>query len=147
MKIRQANFKDLEAISIIFDEYRQFYKQNSDITSAKLFLRNRFEHLQSIFFICEEGDRILGFTHLYPVFSSISMKRSYILNDLFVRPEHRKKHIAKQLIAEAKEYVRFMDGKGLELSTAKDNDPAQSLYKSENFHKEEDFITFFWSKS
>ncbi|EOQ96311.1 acetyltransferase (GNAT) domain protein [Leptospira wolbachii serovar Codice str. CDC] len=146
MKIRQANYKDVSKLSEIFDAYRQFYGQTSDITGATRFLQDRMEHGQSIIFLAEDsksGD-IVGFTQLYPVFSSISMQRSYILNDLFVKKEFRKQGLAKQLIAEAKSFTKTNSGKGLELSTSTHNKEARALYAKEAFVEEMEFLTYFW---
>lgn len=146
MIIRQANYKDISRLAEIFDLYRQFYGQRSDIQGAKTFLQNRMEHMQSILFIAETGenDSFAGFTQLYPVFSSISLQRSYILNDLYVREEYRKNGIAKLLIGEAKKFTISNLGKGLELSTAEHNEQARSLYEKEGFVKESEFLTYFW---
>ncbi|MCZ8342412.1 MAG: GNAT family N-acetyltransferase [Leptospira sp.] len=144
--IEHANFSDLKQVAKLFDAYRQFYKQKSDETKAFAFLKERTEHQQSILFIAKniDSDEILGFTQLYPVFSSISMERSYILNDLFVHPDFRKLKIADRLVQKAKDYCIFMKGKGLELSTASDNLIAQGLYNKHGFVKEESFWTYFW---
>jgi len=68
----------------LIDAYRQFYKQSSDVASAYEFLKERFSHGESVIFLAFEGDQALGFTQLYPSFSSVSMARVFILNDLFV---------------------------------------------------------------
>ncbi|PJZ46357.1 GNAT family N-acetyltransferase [Leptospira brenneri] len=149
MKIRQANYKDVSKISPVFDEYRQFYGQNPNITGASRFLQDRMEHAQSIIFVAEDPNtgEIAGFTQLYPVFSSISMQRSYLLNDLFVKKTFRKQGIAKQLIAEAKSFTKSNSGKGLELSTSTHNNEARTLYTNEGFEQEKEFLTYFWKSS
>ncbi|TGL86263.1 GNAT family N-acetyltransferase [Leptospira congkakensis] len=146
MKIRQANYKDVSKISPVFDEYRQFYGQTTNITGANRFLQDRMEHAQSIIFVAEDPNtgEITGFTQLYPVFSSISMQRSYILNDLYVKKDFRKQGIAKQLIAEVKSFTKSNSGKGLELSTSTHNKDARALYTKEGFEQETEFLTYFW---
>ncbi|XDD43103.1 N-acetyltransferase family protein [Leptospira sp. WS60.C2] len=149
MKIRQANYNDISKIAELFDLYRQFYEQKSDITGAKRYLQDRMEHGQSIIFIAEEpsSGNLVGFTQLYPVFSSISMQRSYILNDLYVKAENRKNGIAKLLILEAKSFAKAFHGKGLELSTSIHNQGARSLYEKEGFMQETEFLTYFWKST
>ena len=73
----------------LFDAYRQFYRQPSDPERARDFLRERFERQQSVIYLSYEGDVTTGFTQLYPSFSSGSLARIFILNDLFVTPEAR----------------------------------------------------------
>ncbi|ABZ92901.1 GNAT family N-acetyltransferase [Leptospira biflexa] len=149
MKIRQANYLDISKLAELFDLYRQFYGQQSNLTEASRYLLNRMEHGQSIVFLVEDPKtgNFLGFTQLYPVFSSISMQRSYILNDLYVRSENRKQGIAKLLLDEAKSFTKHFQGKGLELSTASLNKDARSLYEKQGFVQETEFLTYFWKST
>lgn len=146
MKIRQANYKDITKLTELFDLYRQFYGQQSNTSAASRYLLDRMEHGQSIIFLAENTNSVyfVGFTQLYPVFSSISMQRSFILNDLYVRSENRKQGIAKLLINEAKSFTKTFGGKGLELSTSMRNHEARSLYEKEGFVQETEFLTYFW---
>lgn len=146
MKIRQANFKDISKLTELFDLYRQFYGQQSNTPAASRYLLDRMEHGQSIVFLAEDTNtgNFVGFTQLYPVFSSISMQRSYILNDLYVKSENRKQGIAKLLINEAKSFTKTFGGKGLELSTSMHNNEARSLYEKEGFVQETEFLSYFW---
>ena len=79
-----TDLQHLDKLAHIFDLYRQFCKQNSDINSAKSFLKERIISLESVIFAAFEGDTIVGFTQLYPTFSSVTLQRSWILNDFFV---------------------------------------------------------------
>ena len=78
-----TDLRHLDKLAHIFDLYRQFYKQNGDINSAKSFLKERIIALESVIFVAFEGDTIVGFTQLYPAFSSVTLQRSWILNDFF----------------------------------------------------------------
>ncbi len=146
-ELKQATINDLDDIVELFDKYRIFYGQKSDIDAAKKFIYEKFEHRESIIFIAKDlsSNKVLGFTQLYPVFSSISMQRSLVLNDLFVLDEFRKIGIAELLMKEAKSYGKKINSKGIELSTAKDNFAAQSLYKKLSYEKDEDFFHYFLS--
>lgn len=57
-------------------------------------MKARLENHESVILIAEENGEFIGFTQLYPTFSSVSMKRIYILNDLFVVPHARTKEPA-----------------------------------------------------
>ena len=76
LTIRQALLSDLEALASLFDGYRQFYGRASDIHVAREFLLARFDHGKSVLFIALESGDPVGFTQLYPSFSSVS--RPYI---------------------------------------------------------------------
>ncbi|MEO1522663.1 MAG: hypothetical protein AAFU78_18045 [Cyanobacteria bacterium J06633_2] len=85
MKIIQAHLEHLDAVSWLFDNYCVFYQQPSDLNAAKTFLRDRLQNSDSAIFVAvEDALQIVGFTQLYPSFSSVSMERIWILNDLFV---------------------------------------------------------------
>ena len=43
MIVRRAKKKDIEQLSILFDKYRIFYKQQPDIATAKSFLKKKNE--------------------------------------------------------------------------------------------------------
>tara|TARA_B110000881_G_C18506529_1_gene479858 strand:- start:859 stop:1179 length:321 start_codon:yes stop_codon:yes gene_type:complete len=71
----------------------------------------------------------VGFTQLYPFFSSVRATRLMVLNDLFVYPEYRGKGVAKRLIESAVELAKSEGCGGLILETTEDNIHAQSLYE------------------
>src|ERR1700676_5108761 len=89
IEVRQATVDDLDLIAPLFDAYRQFYRQPSDPEAARRFLLERFEHGESVIFLAFENAAAIGFTQLYPSFSSGAMARIFILNDLFVAQEAR----------------------------------------------------------
>ena len=89
MIIRRAKKKDIDDLSILFDKYRIFYKQQSEVDNARSFLKKRMKRKESVIFVAEERDELIGFTQLFPIFSSVSMKRTWLLNDLFVNEKSR----------------------------------------------------------
>lgn len=128
--IRRANVTDLDELVPLFDAYRQFYRQPSDISGARQFLLDRFRYNQSIVFIAFSGERPVGFTQLYPSFSSASMAQVLILNDLFVIPDIRKAGIGSGLLAAAVDHARQIGAVRVVLSTEVNNTVAQSLYEN-----------------
>jgi L-amino acid N-acyltransferase YncA len=98
--VRQATIFDLDLIAPLFDAYRQFYRKPSDLGLARRFLLERFQHNQSIVLLALQRDgSAIGFTQLFPSFSSVSAARIFILNDLYVRPEGRRKRVGSLLLA------------------------------------------------
>lgn len=142
IEVRQARLTDLDDLAPLFDGYRQFYLQPSDVDGARRFLRDRFEHLQSVIFIAFVDGRALGFTQLYPSFSSVSMQRLYILNDLFVHPDGRHHGLGRLLLRAAATFGRTVGAKELQLQTALDNHAAQALYESEGWVREQSFYVY-----
>jgi len=144
-KIRQATLNDLENISLLFDLYRQFYKQPSNLPEANRFLNERLINNESIIFIAEESNGTLsGFTQLYPIFTSVGMRRSWILNDLFVKEDFRKKGIARRLIDRSKQLAIESNAAGLLLETSIHNKEGNSLYPSVGFELERKSNFYYW---
>lgn len=140
MIIRRAKKKDLEQLSVLFDKYRIFYKQKGDIKSAREFLKKRMKRKESVVFVAEERKTLIGFTQLFPIFSSVSMQRTWLLNDLYVNESSRGKGVAVKLMSAAKEFGRENNSKWLLLQTASDNFTAQKVYEKNGWEKETDYF-------
>lgn len=144
MKVLAATILNLEQLIPLFDAYRVFYGQNSNREAVTNFLKERLTRCDSVIFLCiDDSQKGLGFTQLYPSFSSVSMQRTYILNDLFVAPEARKKGVGEALMETAKKFAIKSGSKGLTLETDIDN-PAQKLYKKLGWKKDEHVNHYTW---
>ena len=141
MTIRQATINDLNQLSVLFAQYRMFYEQPFEPGEATLFLKERLSKEESIVFIAIENDHYTGFIQLYPSFSSVGMKKIWILNDLFVSADHRKKGIGQLLINHVLAYYKETGRKKVVLSTAYDNLNAQKLYEKLGFTRS-DFYNY-----
>ncbi len=144
MKIEQAQYSDINILVNLFEAYRKFYKQEADLTSSKQFLQERFQNNDNIVFIAYHEEEPIGFTQLYKTFSSVSLRPFYILNDLYVNPEFRKKGVGEALLEHAKAFCKEQGFKGLALETAIDN-PAQKLYERLGWKKDETYLHYFWA--
>ena len=142
MEIVLAKFEDLEEVSRLFDQYRVFYKKSSNIEAARTFLQERFQKNESTMFVARDQELMVGFTQLYPSFSSVSLKRTWILNDLFVEEPYRKKGVAKSLIKAAERFARETGAVRIILATQISNTAAQSLYESLGYVKDKDFYHY-----
>jgi ribosomal protein S18 acetylase RimI-like enzyme len=143
MIIQKATVNDLATIAELFDRYRIFYKQKSNIGAARLFLEERFRNEESIIFIAKMGDESVGFVQLYPAFSSVSMRKSWILNDLFVNEINRGKGAGEKLVRTAIDFAVETGAKGVSLETGKENVSAQRLYEKIGFDRESNYFYYF----
>jgi len=139
--VRRARLEDVEKVAPLFDAYRVFYEQSSDVPAAAAFLRERLAREESVVLVAEDEGRLLGFTQLYPLFSSISLGPIYVLNDLFVDPSVRRRGVAAQLLAAARTFGEKAGAHYLELSTAVDN-PAQRLYEACDWSMDREFLHY-----
>lgn len=142
LKIYQATIEDLEGISHLFNGYRMFYQQTSDLEGAKTYIKNRLENKDSIIFVVKDKQEYLGFTQLYPTFSSISMKRAWVLNDLYVDTETRNQGIGNMLLHKAKDFAIETGAKSISLETAPDNYAAQRLYEKNGYKRDSQFYHY-----
>jgi GNAT superfamily N-acetyltransferase len=143
IQIRQATIHDLDVLVPLFDGYRQFYRQASDPALGRRFLSERFAHHESLIILaCDAQQRGLGFTQLYPLFSSVRAVRTYLLNDLFVASDARRHGVAKALMLASAEHARALGAASLSLATALDNSAAQALYESLGWRRDLQFCEY-----
>jgi GNAT superfamily N-acetyltransferase len=143
MTIREASISDLELLVPLFDGYRMFYKQASDLERARKFLTSRITQGESVIYIAMAQEKPIGFTQLYPIFSSVSMEPMYILNDLFIDAAYRSKGVGTALIDAVKQRCIAENQKGIVIQT-KTTNPAQKLYEHLGFKKDPD-LHYFWA--
>lgn len=142
-QIRPAKLADLDVLVPLFDGYRQFYRQAGDPTRARNFLSERLtRHESEILLALDDGGTGLGFTQLYPQFSSVRAVRTFLLNDLFVAPSVRRQGVARALLLAAADHARGLGAASLSLSTALDNLPAQTLYESLGWRRDQGFCEY-----
>ena len=129
----------------LFNQYRIFYKQQPDIESAKKFIDARLNNNESVIFVALADDKSkpIGFTQLYPNYSSVRAIKNWTLNDLYVDSNYRKQGIGEKLIKTAMEFAKNDNANFVELSTAVDNYTAQSVYEKIGFKKQEPDTAFY----
>jgi GNAT superfamily N-acetyltransferase len=129
VRVRRAGLEDLALLVPLYDGYRQFYRQPSDPALAERFLRERLTRGDSVIFLAEDDSGALGFTQLYPIFSSISAAPAWVLNDLFVSPGARRSGAGRGLLERARQHGIETGARWLSLSTGRENREAQALYE------------------
>jgi len=127
----------------VFDAYRQFYKKPSNEEAARRFLFARLSKAESVLFYARQGDSVVGLVHLYPVFSSLSLERQWILSDLFVVPAARQSGVGRALMDRARQFAESTQADGLMLETATTNATAQRLYEGLGWKRDEEFYRYF----
>ena len=141
--LKRITLSQIEDIAPLFDNYRLFYKMESNIEAAKVFLNDRISNKESVIFAAYEGIKAIGFVQLYYTFSSVSLEKSLILNDLYVSSTYRKQSVGQQLLEKAQQFCVQQGFKGLTLETAIDN-PAQKLYEKLGWEKDYHCFHYFW---
>lgn len=132
----------LDALAELFDGYRQFYRKPSDPGAARAFLGERLAQEDSALFAAELDGRLVGFTQLYPLFSSVRMRRVWLLNDLYVAPQARRRGVGEALMEAARAFASADGAVALQLATELDNTGAQALYERLGYQRDAAFATY-----
>jgi ribosomal protein S18 acetylase RimI-like enzyme len=133
---------DVDRVAPLFDAYRQFYGLAPDLELARWFLSERLSRGESVVLLAEDAGRALGFVQMYPTFSSLRAARTFVLYDLFVDPAARQHGVGRQLMIAAAAEARSRGAVTLVLSTARGNAPAQRLYESLGWVRDEEFYEY-----
>jgi ribosomal protein S18 acetylase RimI-like enzyme len=142
IQTRIAATADADAVAPLFDAYRQFYEQPADPPLAARFIHDRLLNNESVILLATANQKILGFCQLYPTFCSIMAMPICSLYDLFVLPEARRCGAGKALLLAAERYAAQNGFARLDLTTAKTNASAQSLYESLGWVRDEEFHAY-----
>ena len=148
MRVRRASTADVDRIAPLFDAYRVFYGQRSDVEAARAFLADRFERNESVVLVGvvsgsgsrSQQEEVAGFAQLYPSFSSVSMGPIVILNDLFVTPEWRSRGVGRLLIEETARHAAREGAIRVEIATQHTNTSARRLYETLGFVADTEFV-------
>lgn len=143
LHIRLAGVDELDLIAPMFDAYRQFYEQPADLNLARRFIAERLQRGESeILLATDDGEQALGFCQLYPTFCSVAAAPIYTLYDLFVMPQARRLGVGRALLLAAEARAAQTGRVRLDLSTAKTNQTAQSVYESLGWVRDNEFYTY-----
>lgn len=130
LAITRATLADIDAVVPLFDAYRQFYEQPTDPARARSFLDERLRRDESVILLASDEGRAIGFTQLYPMFSSVRTGRLWVLNDLYVDAQARRSGAGRALLDAAAAFAHEDGAAGIVLETTRDNDTARALYRA-----------------
>ena len=142
-QVEQATPADVGEIAPLFDLYRQFYGKIPNQEAARRFLFARLSKGESVVYYARSNEKPVAFLQLYPVFSSVSLSRQWILNDLYVLPELRKHGFGRALVERAHRLAEETQANSLMLETAVTNEAAQKLYESLGWKRDTEFFRYY----
>jgi release factor glutamine methyltransferase len=140
---RLAQQADADAVAALFNAYRQFYQQPDDLPLAARFIGERMRAQQSTILVAEDAaGTLLGFCQVYPSFCSVLAAPIGVLYDLFTSPAARKRGVGRALLQAAAQHARAQGWQRLDLTTARTNAQAQSLYESLQWQRDDVFLAY-----
>lgn len=142
MRIIPASLEHLDHLLPMFVRYRELYGAMPQLEASKDFLLERLNNKEAIILLAIENDTMLGFCLIYPSFSSVSLRPIWIINDMYVAEEARRKYVANQLLQAIAEQARANNVVRLRVSILASNDIAQRLYESADFIEDKLFRNY-----
>lgn len=141
-EIRQAVLDDLDAVSDLLDEFRQFQGKEPNLKACRDFLKERMNHGDSVVFLATLGSRPVGFAQLYPSYSTTALARVFILNDLYVNSAGRRAGTASALLRAIEAFAWSLGACRVSLNVAQVNSAAQKLYQARGWSQDQEFFMF-----
>lgn len=145
-EIEIATLNHLNEFALLFDKYRVFYEQPSDLARSKSFLEERIRHNETVTFLIKKDNKYVGFAQLYPLYHYKTLKRQWLLSDLFVDKTYRGCGLSIALIDRCKQYCEETDACGLLLETQKTNKVGNNLYPKCGFELDIEHNYYNWWK-
>lgn len=143
VQVHRADATHLDQVASLFDAYRGFYGQPSNLTQSRDFIAERMARDESVIFYAHDaGGEALGFVQLFPTFSSIDAHRTFLLGDLFTAPAARGRGVGTLLMNTARAFAVLSGAKGMTLETATDNHLAQKLYEALGYVRDPGYYTY-----
>jgi len=145
MQIEKCNTNHLPQLALIFNDYRVHFEQESNLGISYNFLKERIETNQAVIFVAvdDNSGEFMGFTLLYPMFSSLKAKSTWTLNDMYISEKYRKFGVATRLLEKVKDFGADTDAQWITLKTGIENEKAQALYEKFGFKKDEGHFYYY----
>ncbi|WP_122662422.1 GNAT family N-acetyltransferase [Pseudomonas viridiflava] len=145
MRIIKATLEHLDLLTPLFVRYREFYGELPFPDSSRAFLEKRLSRDESVIYLALAADddkKLLGFCQLYPSYSSLSLKRVWILNDIYVAEDARRQLVADHLMRTAKKMAKDTQAVRMRVSTSSNNEVAHKVYESIGFREDTQFKNY-----
>jgi len=144
MRIVQATLEHLDLLTPLFIKYREFYGELPFPDSSRKFLETRLKRKESVIYLAlaDDEDKLLGYCQLFPSYSSLSLKRVWILNDIYVAEDARRQLVADRLLQTAKQMAKDTNAVRMRVATSVDNEAAQKTYESIGFREDTRFKNY-----
>jgi len=131
-----------DEVAPLFDAYRCWYGKDSDPAGARHFISQRLMLNEAEIFFARQGDQAVAFTQLYPIFTSVGMRRVWILNDLFVDESARRSGVGTMLVETVTEFAKQLGAVRLQLETWPTNTAAIAAYEALGWKRDAEFLNY-----
>jgi GNAT superfamily N-acetyltransferase len=129
LRIRPATEADAELIFSLILELATYEKLADDVVGdPEVLRRSLFEQKAAEALLLEVGEEAVGYAIFYTTFSTFECRSGIWLEDVYVRPEHRRGGIGRQVMEHLAQLTLERGHVRLEWCALEWNEPALNFY-------------------
>ena len=135
-EIEEIKSSDFYLVVDIINESKLIDEQLLDLENAISFLKRKLDRNKAKIFVKKENGIPIAFMVLYHKVNVLSLIRyNWHISYLYVKPEHRRKHVGKLIMLKCIDYAKKTKAEHISLNTDTENYPAQQLYEGFGFNR------------
>ena len=129
--IRKAVANDIAGVLALLREFADFedLADRVEITEQKLSAAVFGEKAFVNCLVAVEGERLVAYALLHPIFSSFRGQKGMFLEDIFITAEYRRLQLGEKMLRAAAKLAREMDCQRIDLMVLDWNAPAIRFYE------------------
>ncbi|HLM85049.1 MAG TPA: GNAT family N-acetyltransferase [Solirubrobacteraceae bacterium] len=141
--VRAAVPEDVPLLLALFRELAEYERLEHELRGTEELLSEALfgERPAAEALIAEHAGNVAGYALFYPTFSSFLAIQGVWLEDLFVRPAHRRAGVGRTLLAAVAARVRERGGERLEWAALDWNELALGFYRGIGAQRMDEWIT------
>jgi GNAT superfamily N-acetyltransferase len=141
--IRQARPEDVPLLLALFRELAEYERLQDQLQATEELLERALfsERPAAEALVAERGADPVGYALFYPTFSTFLAIQGVWLEDLFVRPAHRKSGAGRALLAAVAARARERGAERLEWSALDWNELALGFYRGLGAQRMDEWVT------
>lgn len=135
-EIIEIKFKDFNMVESIIYESKFIDEQLFNQQNAIEFIQNKMKRNKAKIFVKKKNGIVAAFLVLYHKVNSLSLiNYNWHISYLYVKPEYRRNHFAKQIMKKCIDFAIMTRVNHISLNTDTENYAAQKLYEELGFEK------------
>jgi GNAT superfamily N-acetyltransferase len=142
-RVRAASAQDVALLLALFAELAEYEQLQHELRATEELLERALfsERPAAEALIAERGEQVAGYALFFPTFSSFLAIQGVWLEDLFVRPAHRRGGVGRALLAAVAARLRERGGERLEWAALDWNELALGFYRGIGAQAQQQWIT------
>ncbi len=142
LEIKVANALFIEELLPLFVDYAKISNIYRTKESYRQFITQQLKNEKALILMAFIDHRPVAFLQISKAYSTLAMKQTWLLNDLFVSFEFRRKKVATQMLQHLIAIAKAEKVFSIKLTTEQSNQAAIALYQSQSFELIENHLIF-----